>query len=284
VRSVRHLHLEGHLVATADVADTYRHDSDQWSSLFVFRTDEGFTLVTLGRSETYGVSGAVERGIADITVDYPADVRQLEELVSERFRVGSDAWWQILDAGRHHDDELYAAWVPERMRHDLYRASLHDRDLALTTGFLNGKALPAPGRAVDGWQGAALEGMADHLEKRGWRVQPDRPSVAETAEVGGILSEKTEILGALRVRRYGWEAPILVRVDDCGEIYARLAEPGDVPNAKLRMIEGPDVSELHELALDDRWEVPERDVSSVIAALAVEQANQIGMSDGLGIG
>lgn len=284
MRSVRHLHLEGHLVATADVADTYRHDGDQWSSLFVFRTDDGFTLVTLGRSETYGVSGAVERGIADITVDYPADVRQLEELVSERFRVGSDAWWQILDAGRHHDDELYAAWVPERMRHDLYRASLHDRDLALTTGFFNGQALPAQGRAVDGWQRGALEAMADHLENLGWRVQPERPWVAETAEVGGILSEKTEILGALRARRYGWEAPILVRVDDCGEIYARLAEPGDVPNAKLRMIEGPDVSELHQLDLDDRYATPEPDVSPVIAALAVEQANQFGLSNGLGIG
>ncbi|MEW6477615.1 MAG: hypothetical protein AB1679_35665 [Actinomycetota bacterium] len=284
MRSVQHLHLEGHLVATADVGDTYRHDGDQWSSLFVFRTDDGFTLVTLGRSETYGVSGEVERGIADITVDYPADVRQLEELVSERFSVGSDAWWQILDAGRHHDDELCAAWVPERMRHDLYRASLYDRDLALTTGFFNGKALPAHGRAVDGWQRAALEAMADHLEELGWRVQPERPWVAETADVGGILSEKTQILGALRARRYGCEAPILVRVDDCGEIYARLAEPGDVPNAKLRMIEGPDVAELHELDIDDRWTPPERDVSSVIAALAVEQTNQIGMSDGLGIG
>lgn len=50
------------------------------------------------------------------------------------------------------------------------------------------------------------------------------------------------------------------------------------------MIEGPDVSELHELALDDRWAAPECDASSVIAALAVEQVNQIGMSDGLGIG
>lgn len=223
MRSVRHLHLEGHLVATADVADTYRYDADQWSSLFVFRTDEGFTLVALGRSETYGVSGAVERGIADITVDYPADVGQLEELVSEQFRVGSDAWWQILDSGRHHDDELYAAWVPERMRHDLYRARLHDRDLALTTGFFNGETLPAQGRAVDGWKRAALETMVDHLEELGWRVQEDRPFVAETAEAGGILSEKTEILGALRARRYGWEALILVRVDDCGEIYARLA-------------------------------------------------------------
>lgn len=281
--SVRHLHLEGRLVATAEVVDTYQHDRDQWHSLFLFRADDGYTLVTLARSETYSDTGGVERGVVDVMVDHPGDIRQLEDLVSGRHRVNSDAWWQILDAGRHHDHELHAAWVPERMRRDLDRSSVYDRDLAVASGFFNGEALPAPGRAVDGWQRAALEVMAGHLDELGWRVQPDRPSVAETADPGGIFSESTEILGALRAR-FGWEAPILVRVDDCGEIYARLAEPGDVPSAKLRIVEGPDAFEFHDLDVDDRWAPPGRDISHVIAALAVEQTNQLGMSEGLGLG
>jgi hypothetical protein len=238
------LHLEGSLVATAEMVDTYRHDRDEWHNLSVFRAEDGYTLVTLARYESYSDTGAVERGVLDITVDQPGDICQLEELVSGRHRVTSEAWWQILDAGRHYDPDLHAAWVPEQMRRNLDRASLHDHDLAVASSFFNGRALPAPGRSVDGGQRAALEAMANHLEELGWRVQPDRPLVAQTADRGGILSEGTEILGALRAGRYGWEGPILVRVDDCGEIYARLAEPGDVPNAKLRMVEGPNAFEM----------------------------------------
>lgn len=277
---VRHLQLEGQLVATAEVVDTYRHDRDLWDSLYVFRANDGYTLIQFGRSESYNETGAVERGIADITVEHASDIRQLEELVSSRFRAGSDAWWQILDAGRHHDKGLYAAWVPERMRSDLYRASVHDRDLAVTTAFFNGEALRAPGRSVDGWQRNALEAMAGHLKELGWRVEPDRPSVADTAEPGGIMSERTEIVGALRAHRYGWEAPILVRVDDCGEIYARLAEPGDVPNTELRKVQEPGRPELLDLDIHDQC--PRNEVTSVIAALAAEQAG-LAVSDGLGL-
>lgn len=158
-----------------------------------------------------------------------------------------------------------------------------DDDLAVASGFFNGRPLPARGRSVDGWPRGALEAMAGHFEKLGWRVQPDRPSVPNTVDRGGICSESTEIVGALRARRYGWEAPILVRVDDCGEIYARLVEPGDVLNAKLRMVEGPEAPRVHDLDLDDRWAPPGRDVSTVIAALAVEQTNQLGMAAGLGL-
>ena len=279
---VRHLQLEGQLVATAEVVDTYRHDRDRWDSLYVFRADDGYTLVDFGRCETYAEVGAVERGIADITVEHASDIRQLEELVSSRFQPGTDAWWQILDAGRHHDEALYAAWVPERMRSDLYRASLHDPDLAVTTAFFNGEALRAPGRSVDGWQGNALEAMAGHLEERGWRVQPERPSVAHTAEPGGIISERTQILGALVAHRYGWQAPILVRVDDCGEIYARLAEPGDFRDAELRRVEEP-AAPLRGMDIQDRWSPSKSEVTSVLAVLAAEQ-HDLGVGDSLGWG
>lgn len=68
--SVRHLHLEGRLVATAEVVDSCRHDRDEWHQLCVFRADEGYAHVTMARHESYRATGAVERGVLDITVDH----------------------------------------------------------------------------------------------------------------------------------------------------------------------------------------------------------------------
>lgn len=245
-----HLHLEGQLVATAEVVDTYRHDLDEWHHLFLFRADEGYTLVTFARSKTYGDTGRLAGGILDVVVDHAGDVRQLEELVTRRWPVHSDAWWQLLDAGHPNDDDLHVCWAPERLRRDLDRARLYDSPLAVTTGSIGGEPLPAPGRSEDGWQQAALGAMAEHLEDLGWRVEPERAVVTRSA--GGTFSEVTEIVGALRIRRYGWEAPVLVRVDDCGEIYARLAEPDEALNALLRSVDSPDVAKSHDVEFADR--------------------------------
>ena len=261
-----HLHLEGRLVATAEVVDTYRHDRDEWHHLFLFRADDGYTLVTLARSETYSDTGRPAGGILDVVVDRPGDVGQLERLVTGRWPLRSDVWWQLLDAGRHDDEELYARWVPERMRRDLDRASVFDHDLALTTGFIGGRPLPAPGRSTPGWQQTALGAIAERLEELDWVVEPERPVVAEPAEPGGILSEATEIVGALRVRRYGCEAPVLVRVDDCGEIYPRLAEPGEGFDAHLRRVESPGHADVLDAELAER-----------LADLAVAQLPSVGL-------
>lgn len=247
-----HLHLEGQLVATAEVVDPYHHDRDEWHKLFLFRADDGYTLVSFARSETYSDAGCLPAGILDVHVDHAGDVRQLEELVAHRWPLHSDAWWQLLDAGRHDDDELHARWVPERMRRDLDQASLFDRRLALTTGYFNGQPLPAAGRSEPGWRDAALEAMAEHLEQLGWRVEPGPPGIAHSAEPGGILSEATEIVGGLRVRRYGSEAAVLVRVDDCDEIHTRLTGPDEVGNARLRRVEEPEFTATPDAELAER--------------------------------
>jgi hypothetical protein len=137
VEAGRDLELEGRLIATAEVPDPRHQDHDRWQSLYVFRTDDGFNLVTFGRRETYDQSG-VERGPLDITVDHPSDLRDLHDFISGRAPAGSDAWWQILEAGRHHDDELHAAWVPERIRRDLDPVSLFAIDLVPFSGFFDG--------------------------------------------------------------------------------------------------------------------------------------------------
>jgi hypothetical protein len=131
------LQLEGRLIATAEVLDTRQHEEDRWQSLYVFRTDDGFNLVTFGRRESSDRRGA-DRGPLDIRVDHPGDLRELHHVVSDRTPAGSDAWWRILDAGRHHDDELYAAWVPERIRRDLDPVSMFDVGLVPVSGLFEG--------------------------------------------------------------------------------------------------------------------------------------------------
>ncbi len=51
----------------------------------------------------------------------------------ERSYVGG-SWVQLLDAGHDHDDELYRAWVPERIRRDFDRVSVRNRGLTVATG------------------------------------------------------------------------------------------------------------------------------------------------------
>ncbi|MEW6470941.1 MAG: hypothetical protein AB1679_01605 [Actinomycetota bacterium] len=248
-----HLHLEGRLVATAEVVDSYGHDRDEWDHLFLFRSEDGYTLVSLARKESFSDTGHYTGGVLDVVVDRRGDAQELEDLVRGRWPLRSDAWWQLLDAGSHNDEELHARWVPERMRRDLERASVLDRRLALTTDFIGGDVPSAPGRAHPGWREAALETMADHLEGLGWEVEADRPVVGESAEPGGILSEATEIVGALRIRRYGWEAPVVVRVDDCGEISPRLAGRDEVRDAGVRMVERPSFPEFADVELAERF-------------------------------
>jgi hypothetical protein len=60
---------------------------------------------------------------------------------------------------------------------------------------------------------------------------------------GRTLSSGTEIAGALIARRFGYEAAILVRVDDGGEVYARLAEDGDTTSPALRALTNEDDDE-----------------------------------------
>lgn len=246
------LHLEGLLVATAEVVDTYRQDGDAWHHMFLFRSEDGYRLVTLARSETYSDTGCRAGGIVDVVVEHADDVGRLEELVTRRFLTYSDAWWQLLDSGRHDDDDLHARWAPERMRRDLDRASIFDRDLALTTAYLDGR-LSAPGRSELGWREAAVDAMTEHLEELGWQVAPERRSLAQSAKAGAVFSGATEILGVLRVRRYGWEAAVLVRVDDCGEIYPRLAQPDEVVDSGVRLVNGPDPFAACDVELAERF-------------------------------
>jgi hypothetical protein len=119
-----------------------------------------------------------------------------------------------------------------------------NRDLAYNPGYFDPAQLGAPGRALPDWQAHALGAMAANLEEQGWGVlPPDVIEVTGAAPTGGLLSTGTELAGALLARRYGYEAAILVRVDDCGEIYARLADDGDTNQSALRALTDADYDE-----------------------------------------
>lgn len=49
-----------------------------------------------------------------------------------------DSWVKLLDAGAEHDAELYAVWMPERIRRDFDDASIYRKDLARYTGQSDG--------------------------------------------------------------------------------------------------------------------------------------------------
>lgn len=59
--------------------------------------------------------------------------------------------------------------------------------------------------------------MALHLMELGFEVLDERPAAEDVPDDGG-----DPVLGALRVRRYGWETTGVVRIDDVGEAFVRL--------------------------------------------------------------
>jgi hypothetical protein len=109
--------------------------------------------------------------------------------------------------------------------------SAHElRNSGLTTGFFGGEPVPAPARELTGWQEEAVEQMAAHLVELGFKVLDQRPAVTETPH-----DWNDPFLGALRVRRYGWETTGVVRVDEAGEVFIRL-DPDAAPAPLFQLV------------------------------------------------
>jgi hypothetical protein len=73
--------------------------------------------------------------------------------------------------------------------------------------------------------------MIAHLEELGWELSLDCPDVLPAAaDVGNPVA------GGLYARRYGYETAVIVRVDACGEIYARMADTEEIRGEPFRPI------------------------------------------------
>jgi hypothetical protein len=237
----RTLTCDGRMIATVELADTFGYDRDWYDHVFLFKNDNGYELLVIGRQERYNVDGALARAAARIDVTALPSARALEEVVETRWPASSSAWWRLLARAQEYDPDLYQLWVPERMKHDLELLTVHDRDLATKTAYFGGHALEAPGRQNEYWHEEAVASVSARLNEQGWEVGPG-PELSEEFESGGIPSAGTEVVGSLWAARYGHEVPLVVWVDDCGEIYARLADVGDVVGE--RGPNRPDVDEL----------------------------------------
>lgn len=232
------LKINGWMVAETDLEYGYE-PNNAFDKVCVFRNPAGWATVTIARDVRYDDYDRPVSGTATVTTAEFATLSDLAEAIDKGYRAG--AWVQLLDAGHDNDPELHADWVPERMRRDLDQSSVFNRDLAYTAGYFDPDQLGAPGRALPDWQAHALATMAANLDEQGWEVRPlGSADVTPAAPVGGLLSTGTEIAGALVACRYGYEAAILVRVDDCGEIYARLADDGDTTAPALRALTDDD--------------------------------------------
>jgi hypothetical protein len=208
------LTIDGWGVAQVDLERTWS-GPELADRCWLFRSSTAWTLVTMRRSVRYDDYDRPIGGKATISSQEFSTLEDLAEAVESTYTAG--AWVELLDAGHEHDAKLYRAWVPERIRRDFHGASIHRKDLALYTGLYRGEAVPAPARELKGWQDEAVEQMAAHLVELGFEVLEERSAVSASPNDWG-----DPVLGALRVRRYGWETTGVVRIDEVGEVFIRL--------------------------------------------------------------
>ncbi len=209
------LEIDGWGVAQADLETSWlgRELPDR---CWLFRSPTTWTLVTMRRSVRYhDYQDDPIGGKATVSSRVFASLEELAEEVEQTYTSG--AWVELLDAGAGADAELYRAWVPERIRRDFDGASIHRKDLALYTGLFGGEAVPAPARELKDWEGEVVEQLAAHLVELGFEVLDERPTVEDLPN-----DFHDPLLGALRVRRYGWETTGIVRIDSVGEVFIRL--------------------------------------------------------------
>ena len=209
----------------------------QLEEVTVFRGSEGWSILTVSRLERCDDGGNAESGEAWVSATTVADMGGLREVLDRR-----DAWSELLEAGHEHDPELYAAWVPEQVDRELDRASIYNRDLAQATAYLGGRPVPAPGRALPGWEAEATAAMATRLEQVGWQVRGDRAAAPGLRSAPG----DNTVVGLLEGWRHGWAVAIVVRVDFCGEVYARRADNDEVEG-------GVALRPLTEAEEDEAW-------------------------------
>jgi hypothetical protein len=221
------LEIDGWGVAQADLERTWS-GQELTDRCWLFRSPTAWTLVTMRRSVRYDDFDRPTSGRATISSQEFSTLEDLAEAVESTY--SSSSWVELLDAGYQHDDELYRAWGPERIRRDFDGASIHRKDLALTTGLFGGEPVPAPARELTGWQEDAVGQMAAHLVELGFEVLDHPPAVTETPQAWS-----DPFLGALRVRRYGWETTGVVRVDEAGEVFIRL-DPDAVAGPLFQLV------------------------------------------------
>lgn len=152
--------------------------------VLLYRTPTTWTLLTVAVHERVDEQGTPVDGRGTANAE-TLSTEELADVVRDRY--GEFGWRELLDTAHDRDPDLYRAWVPTRLERDFDRASLHCKDLALYTGLLGGRPVPAPARELPDWQADAVARMAEHLPSLGFEV--DNATVAVAVDDDGDPAE-----------------------------------------------------------------------------------------------
>lgn len=212
------LQVEGWGVATLDLERRWTRFGDAIPDrVFLFHSPESWSILVVRLTDRDEVGGRVAR--ASVSVRRFASTPELRRHVEEAYAAGS--WYDLADAGR---DEwaLFVASLDERVARDLARASVIDKDLALSVGPA-GEEVPGLGRQVAGWRRRALGAISVRLGEIGFDVVDVVPTEA-------CVPALEREVGDVVLRGYSLEIPGVVRVDPFGEVYVRLPDDFAFPD------------------------------------------------------
>lgn len=212
------LSIDGWGVATIESARRWAPPAAFPDKLFLFRNAAAWTLLVLRHEEQDDAHGR-RSGRANVRLRQFGSLDSLEAHL--RAAYGSDAWFDVVEAGRD-DPDPWDAWVPLWIPRALAKASVYRRDLAISTALLGGQPIPAPGRQLDGWQLGPLADVVARLTDLRFEVVAVLP--AGSGPVAAQEGFDNPLLGEVRVRRYGVETAAVVRIDAVGEAYVHLPD------------------------------------------------------------
>lgn len=196
----RSLAIDGHLICVIEHHPRLRSEQPP-ESIWLFRSGSTWTMLTLGRRETWDeISATPTAATATIVADDHHDVAELETSIERRY--GTAAWQDVLDAGHTNEPLLFDRWAIRRIECGLDAASFHRPDLA---------GLPD----VSGRQDLG-EQVAAHLERAGFE------SVTVDQSDNRARPSANPIVARVGAQRLGHDVAITVRMDSAGEVYSRL--------------------------------------------------------------
>lgn len=211
------LDIHGALVATAELGrspTTYQPPDQLW----LFRGEHGWTLLSVCRTERWSDYGAqeLEHCHARAVTEVLTSVDGLADRIRSRY--GEPGWRGVLDAGNAHPD-LFRAWVPGAIERELETARFFRDDLVASFRRFTSRELDELAADIE-----------EHLRAAHFEVvavkSPTRPSRAG----------ENPVMAQAVVRRYGYEAVTIVRMDSAGEVYVRFADESDARGRVLREV------------------------------------------------
>ena len=185
----------------------------------IYRDGTAWAILTVRRSEWWSDESPQQPASSRVrvTAERLADLDDLQALV--RARWGAAGWCDLLDATRTTDPDLWQEWAPIQIERDLAAATFHRPDLARRAGRFSGREL-----------GQLHREIADHLGDVGFEI-------TEMVSPPATSHDTRDVAHAL-VRRYGFEAAVIIRIDILGEVVMHLADDDDdVPSPSLRQVD-----------------------------------------------